>query len=175
MALWGTKDAVYGTGTDGTIAVSGVTVTGTATTFNTAGLIKEGDIIQVGAAATYGEAVIASVGSATAITLKASGDDTTPVGTVPAGAAFLITQKPASTLLDNNYDATEIYGVDTTEQGVANAASGDIRKYASTHAGWVGIQTYTEQHGNFRVKEETLVATSSITGDQADDAKFANS
>ena len=77
--------------------------------------------------------------------------------------------------MDNNYAATEIYGVDTTDQGVENAASGDIRKYASTHEGWVGIQTYTDQHGNFRVKQETLVATSSITGDQADDTKFADS
>ena len=58
MALWGTKDAVY---SDGTIAVSGLTVTGTGTTFNTSGLISEGDVIACGAGTTYGEAVIASV------------------------------------------------------------------------------------------------------------------
>ena len=44
MSLWGNKDSVY---SDGTIAISGTTVTGTATTFNTAGLINEGDIIRV--------------------------------------------------------------------------------------------------------------------------------
>ena len=44
MALWGTKDVVYGQNTDGSVAISGVTVTGTGTTFNTANLIKAGDI-----------------------------------------------------------------------------------------------------------------------------------
>ena len=37
------------------------------------------------------------------------------------------------------------------------------------------IQTYNDMHGNFRVKSETLVASSSITGDAADDAKFPDS
>ena len=68
-----------------------------------------------------------------------------------------------------------IYGVDTTEQGVANAASGTARKYAAPHAGWVSAHQYTDMHGNVRVKTETLVAMSSITGDQADDAKYADS
>ena len=165
MALWGTKDAVY---SDGTIAVSGLTVTGTGTTFNTSGLISEGDVIACGAGTTYGEAVIASVDSGTQLTIKANGADTTPVGTVVAGAAYAISQKPQSTLLDSNYSATEIFGVDTTEQGVANAASGVARKYAPPHAGWVGVSSYTDMHGNFRVKTETLVAGSSISGD-ADD------
>ena len=56
MTLWGNKDSVY---SDGTIAVSGTTVTGTGTTFNTAGLINEGDVISIGAGVTQGEAVIA--------------------------------------------------------------------------------------------------------------------
>tara|TARA_B100000700_G_scaffold314449_1_gene401049 strand:+ start:122 stop:418 length:297 start_codon:yes stop_codon:yes gene_type:complete len=69
-----------------------------------------------------------------------------------------------------------IYGVDTTEQSVANAASGDARLYAPPHAGWVGINTYTDMHGNLRVKTETLVAMSSLTGDQnTDDTVFADS
>ena len=68
-----------------------------------------------------------------------------------------------------------IYGVDKTEQGVANAASGTARKYAAPHAGWVSAYTYTDMHGNTRVKTETLVAMGSITGDQADDAKYADS
>ena len=68
-----------------------------------------------------------------------------------------------------------IYGVDTTEQSVANAASGEARKYAPAHAGWVGITTYTDQDGVLRVKTETLVASSSITGDASDDTKLPNS
>ncbi len=33
----------------------------------------------------------------------------------------------------------EIFGVDNTEQGVVNGKTGDARKYAAPHAGWVGI------------------------------------
>ena len=61
------------------------------------------------------------------------------------------------------------------EQGVANAASGDARKYAPPHAGWVGIQTYIDTHGTLRVKTETLVAMSSIDSDASDDTKFPDS
>jgi len=35
--------------------------------------------------------------------------------------------------------------------------------YELTHAGWVGVTTYVDQHGNLRVKKETLVAMSGIT------------
>jgi len=68
-----------------------------------------------------------------------------------------------------------VYGVDTTEQGVATATSGDARKYAPPHSGYVGVTTYMDMHGNLRVKTETLVAGSSITGDASDDAVFADS
>ena len=68
-----------------------------------------------------------------------------------------------------------IYGVDNTEQSVANAASGTARKYAAPHAGWVAVNTYTDMHGTLRVKAETLVAMNIQSGDQADDAKYADS
>jgi hypothetical protein len=32
-----------------------------------------------------------------------------------------------------------------------------------THQGWVGVTTYTDMHGNLRVKSEVLVAMSGIT------------
>ena len=62
-----------------------------------------------------------------------------------------------------------IYGVDNNEQGIVNGKSGDARKYAAPHAGWVGISTHMDMHGNLRVKTEVLVASSSITGDSGDD------
>ena len=68
-----------------------------------------------------------------------------------------------------------MYGVDTTEQGVVNGKTGDARKYAAPHAGWVGINTYMDMHGNLRVKTETLVALNITSGDQSDDAVFADS
>ena len=61
-----------------------------------------------------------------------------------------------------------VYGVDATEVGVAATTA-----YAVSHEGWVGITTYTDTHGNLRVKSEVLVAIG-ITGlDQADDAVFS--
>ena len=68
-----------------------------------------------------------------------------------------------------------IYGVDNTEQGVVNGKSGDARKYAAPHAGWVGINTYMDMHGNLRVKKEVLVASSSISGDASDDTILPDS
>ena len=68
-----------------------------------------------------------------------------------------------------------MYGVDTTEQGVANAASGTARKFAPAHAGYVGITSYTDMHGNLRVKTEVIVASSSITGDASDDTILPDS
>ena len=66
-------------------------------------------------------------------------------------------------------DNKAIYGVDNNEQGIVNGKSGDARKYAAPHAGWVGINTYMDMHGNLRVKTETLVALNITSGDQADD------
>ena len=63
----------------------------------------------------------------------------------------------------------KIYGVDNTEQGIVNGKTGDARKYAAPHAGWVGISTHMDCHGNLRVKTETLVAINITSGDQADD------
>tara|TARA_R100001510_G_C7455188_1_gene78240 strand:+ start:181 stop:474 length:294 start_codon:yes stop_codon:yes gene_type:complete len=68
-----------------------------------------------------------------------------------------------------------VYGVDKTEQTVANAASGTARKFAPAHAGYVGITSYTDMHGNLRVKTEVLVASSSITGDASDDQLLPDS
>ena len=165
MALWGKKDSVY---SDGTIAVSGTTVTGTATTFNTAGLISEVDVISIGAGVTQGEAVIASVTNATTLVLKQK-NGAAPISAVPAGASYVISQKPQSLLNQTQYSASSIFGVDPTEVGVAKTTA-----FSVTHGGWVGITSYIDQDGVLRVKTETLVATGTISGD-AEDVKFKDS
>ena len=163
--FWGSKDSVY---SDGTIAISGTTVTGTGTTFNTSGLINPGDVITVGTGSTQGEAVIAGVTSATVLTLEES-PSTLDSGTI-TGATYVISQRPISTIFDTNYGAAEVYGVDKTEVGVAATTA-----YAVAHSGWVGMTTYTDAHGNLRVKSEVLVA-GGITGDNdTDDTIFADS
>ena len=185
MSLWGNQDSVPSAGTI-TINLSTEVITGSGTSFTTAGyVVSPGDIISVGAGATYGQAVIASVTSNTVASV-ASTQFLIPnpaTGLIPAGTAYSITQKPKYTLEDGQYFAPDaksnrysaVFGVDVTEQGVATAAAGDARKYAPAHAGWVGITTYTDMHGNLRVKTETLVAGSSITGDASDDAKYPDS
>ena len=80
----------------------------------------------------------------------------------------MISEKPKSTLFDSKYSAGDIFGVDEGEVGVAATTA-----YSVTHGGWVGITSYTDQHGNLRVKTETLVAMSSISGD-AENVKYTD-
>ena len=172
MSLWGKSESqLAGSGTVAINLGTGV-VTGTNSTFSAA---MVGSVITVGTAGTCGEAVIISRASNTSISVASTQFLIPDGGAGITGIAYTVTQKPKSTLGDVGYGSSEIYGVDTTEQTVANAASGEARKYAPPHAGWVGIQTYNDMHGNFRVKSETLVASSSITGDAADDGKFPDS
>ena len=78
--------------------------------------------------------------------------------------------KFGSALNDNTSATVEVYGVDATEIGNAQGGA-----YQGTHAGWVGIKTYTDAHGNTRTKTEVFVAGSSITSDAADDSILADS
>ena len=170
MSLWGNKDTVYSTGNVTTIAITngdGV-ITASGSTWNSGNGVVPGLVITMGA---KGSGVIKSVDSTTQLTLVGA------TGLTAEGSltqAYNISEQPKSLVVDSNYDGNEIYGVDTTEQSVATAASGEARKYAPAHAGWVGITTYVDTHGSLRVKTETLVAGSTITGD-AEDTKFPDS
>ena len=84
------------------------------------------------------------------------------------------TGEPKFTAQHEGMDSSNftMYGVDTTEQGVATNAGS---KYAPAHAGYVGIMTYMDSGGNLRVKTEVIVASSSITGDASDDQLFPDS
>ena len=189
MALWGNTDSVY---SDGTIAVNLETneifgVSGFVT-FTTAG-ISTGDVVTVGAGATYGYAVVTGFTSTT-ISIASSEHFATGVTTVPAGVTYNVSQEPVYVLKDSHYRAPEsktvgfstspvftgVFGVDSVELGVANAASGEGRKYAVPHTGWVGITTYVDCHGTIRVKSEVLVAGGILTtSDAADNTQFPNS
>ena len=170
MSLWGNKDTVYSTGNVTTIAITngdGV-ITASGSTWNEGNGVVPGLVITMGA---KGSGVIKSVDSTTQLTLVGA------TGLTAEGSltqSYNISEQPESLVVDSNYDGNEIYGVDTTEQSVANAASGEARQYAPAHAGWVGITTYVDNHGSLRVKTETLVAGSTITGD-AEDTKFPDS
>jgi hypothetical protein len=188
MSLWGNKDS-FSTGLTGTITINLSTevVTGSGTTFVTAG-ISTGDILVVGVGATYGQAVITGVISATQLSIGST-QFITGIGTIGPGAtvgvAYTVTQKPKYTLEDGQYFAPDVksnrfsavFGVDTVETGVARTTTVGAKAgaYGVAHAGWVGVTTYVDTHGNFRVKSETLVAGSMITGDASDDVQFPDS
>lgn len=188
MSLWGNKDSLSNlTGTI-TINLATETVTGSGTTFVTAG-ISTGDILVVGVGATYGQAVISAVTSNTQLSIGST-QFLIGIGTVGFGAtvgvAYTVTEKPKYTLEDGQYFAPDVkanrfsavFGVDELEVAVAagRTVGGKNAAYAVAHSGWVGVTTYIDTHGNFRVKSEVLVAGGiSTSPDAADDLRFPNS
>ncbi len=163
MALWGTKDTVYSTGKVNVNVTTGV-VTRSAGTINWS-TVSAGQVITVDGTA---EGVIKSVDTATGNSAQLTITTEHLPSSNISNKGYVISEKPKSTLFDSKYSAGDIFGVDETEVGVARTTA-----YSVTHGGWVGITSYTDQHGNLRIKTETLVAMSSISGDAADDAKFA--
>ena len=160
MALWGTKDTVYSTGTVDVDVSAGTLEKNTGGIDFNSGGVSVGDVVTVGVNTC--DAIITGITSATKLTITTDNLGDTDFSKV----VYEIRQKPKSTLHDSNYGVGEIFGVDTTEQTVASDANS---QYAPAHAGWVGITSYTDQHGNLRVKTEVLVASSSITSDSTDD------
>lgn len=184
MSLWGNRDLVASSGTI-TINTATKVVTGTATTFTTAG-ISTGDIIVVGAGGTYGQAVVVGVASTTQLSIGSTQFLIPASNGIPAGTTYVVTQKPKYTLEDHQYNTPDVksnrfsavFGVDATEVAVAagRTVSGKNAAYAVAHSGWVGVTTYTDQHGNLRVKSEVLVAGGIGTAyDAADDTRFPDS
>ena len=182
MALWGDKDLVTSLGTisiDFTSKSASKTITGSGTTFVGDG-VSQGDVIKIGAGATYGYAVVDSVDSNTSLQIYSADHIVAGVTTV-TGTTFEISQEPIYTIADSAYDAPEVqtglstnpvtrsvYGVDEIEVGLAATTA-----YAVTHSGWVGVTTYIDTHGSLRVKSEVLVAGGiSTTSDAADDSYF---
>ena len=169
MSLWGTKDTVYSTGNVNVNVTTGVVTKQSGSIAWTSGNgVKVGQVITVDGSA---EGIIESIDSATQLTI---GTEYLPSANI-SNKTYEIREIPKSTLHDSNYDVGEIFGVDTTEIGVANDASGNARKFAPPHSGWVGITSYTDMHGNLRVKTEVLVANSTISGDSTDDTILPDS
>lgn len=179
MALWGKADSIYSTGTV-TVDYANKTITGSGTSFLAATV---GSVITIGVGGTCGQAVISGITSQTQVSIATTQYLT---GVAVAGLAYTMSQKPVYTLEDPNYSALQttstgltnfIEGVDEYEAAALKATGS---QYAVAHAGWVGVHTYVDCHGNLRVKSETLVAMSGISsnvpatyttfGDANDDA-----
>jgi len=175
MALWGNKDSVYSAGTvDVNLGTNIVTGTSGVVTFTSA--VSEGDVITVGAGATYGYAVITGVTSTT-LSIASTAGFVSGLSTV-SGSTYNISEEPIYTLGDSIYRAPEsktvgystnpvftgVFGIDEIEVGVAATTA-----YAVGHSGWVGVTTYIDCHGSLRVKHEVLVAGGILTTTDADD------
>jgi hypothetical protein len=180
MALWGNTDLVYSTGTV-SVNLATKTVVGTVGVTTFTGSVNSGDVITVGAGATYGYAAIIGVTSTT-LSIASTANFVSGLTTVPAGTTYFVSQEPIYTLGDSTYRAPEsktvgystspvftgVFGVDAVEVGVAKTTA-----YAVGHSGWVGVTTYIDTHGNLRVKHEVLVAGGiSTTSDAPDDTIF---
>ena len=171
MALWGTKDTVYSTGKVNCTTAGVLTKQSGSIAWTSGNGVKVGQVVTLATdGAGVGEGVILSIDSATQITLT-----NLNLPGAFTNVDYEIREKPVFTVQDSHHGASNIYGVDTTEQTVASGKTGDARKYAPAHAGWVGITSYTDNHGNFRVKTEVLVAGSSISGDASDDVQLQDS
>ena len=154
MALWGNNDNVT---VAGTVVISGTTVTGTATTFTD---FSAGQVITVGAGQTQGFATIAGITSDTLMTLADT--DALSAGTI-SGASYVIGDRPMyldedPALAPTSANAERSY----TGRVHATAANTPGRTHVA-HAGWVGVTTYVDTHGNLRTKSEVYVAASGIT------------
>lgn len=186
MALWGTADSLYSIGTVG-VDYANKTITGSGTSFTAAG-ISTGDVITIGTGGTFGSAVISGITSDTVISIATTQYLT---GASISGASYVISEKPVYVLEDSNYSSNvvgltssvpkhDVYGVDQYEIASFTPGQSDLAvQMGGIHAGWVGVHTYVDMHGNLRVKSETLVAMSEITsgsvtyttpGDAGDDA-----
>ena len=165
MALWGNKDTVYSTGNVNLNVTTGA-LTRQSGTINWS-TIAAGDVVTVADdGAGVGEGVVVSVDTATGNSAQLTMTTANLPGTNFTNVGYEIRQKPKFTIGDSNYASGEIFGVDAAEQA---AARDDNSQYRPAHAGWVGITSYTDMHGNQRVKTEVLVAASTISGTDADD------
>ena len=154
MALWGLNDNIQ---TFGTVAVSGLTVTGTGTTFTTD--VEVGQVIRVGArggvGTYYGDAVISGITSDRILTIDS---DAGLSAASIAATTYGISELPMYTVKDSVYQE-ERSEADSLVYGISTDTAG---QYGVAHHGWVGVTTYMDMHGNLRVKSEVLVAQSGI-------------
>ena len=160
MSLWGNNDNLVSSGTVALNYDTGV-VTGTGTTFGTAGFGEVGDVIRFGTRGAgvgltyYGDAVIVSVASTISVTIGSTSGLT---GGVISGAEYKLSQLPKSSVLDHS-NSEKNTDYDKIVYGIGTDAFDDVSTaYRTSGTGWVGVQTYMDAQNNLRVKSEILVA-----------------
>jgi|TARA_A100001515_G_scaffold142826_1_gene142523 hypothetical protein len=164
MALWGNNDAVVSIGTV-SLDYSTRVVTGSGTTFGTAGNGVVGEVIRFGTrfdGTYFGDAVIVSVANTQSCTIASTEGLS---GVAIAGTDFTVSQLPGASVSDSKYSEASYGTDDSYVYAVSEAGTEAVtsNEYKVAHGGWVGVTTYVDTEGNYRVKSEVLVAMSGIT------------
>tara|TARA_A200000159_G_scaffold85946_1_gene79458 strand:+ start:147 stop:749 length:603 start_codon:yes stop_codon:yes gene_type:complete len=190
MSLWGNNDNVTSAGKITAINYDTGVVTGSGTAWGASGSAQVGDVLRIGVrgpgvAATYfGDAVITSIASATSCSIASTASLVSPSLGTPFNLAlagvttdFTVSQMPiwcTQNLQGDKYrnkassfeSDSLVFGIsDATAQNSSTTAaqSPSVQGQFKTESGWVGVTTYIDSHGNYRVKQEVLVAMSGIT------------
>ena len=171
MALWGDRDNYQSVAVG--VATVGLTTNNIAIQPGpfASGLGTGSPFITLGLGGTCGFAQIVSVASTTNVGIATTSALIFDATGAISGVAYSFSQGPVyldedplavaplgseSTISTSRYVAAGSTAMVVGYQGLATGA------YRPAHAGWVGIQTYTDNHGNQRVKTEVFVAMSGI-------------
>ena len=190
MSLWGNNDNVTSAGKITSIDYAAKTVTGSGTQWGASGSAQVGDVLRigvrgpVGTATYFGDAVITEIASATSCSIASTASLVNPntnanFNLAAAGitTSFTVSQMPIWCTQDLQGDRyrnqASAFESDSLVFGISNATAQNSDTTAAqapssqgqfkTDAGWVGVTTYIDSHGNYRVKQEVLVAMSGIT------------
>ena len=191
MSLWGNNDNVTSAGKITSIDYAAKTVTGSGTAWGNAGSAQVGDVLRigvrgpVGTATYFGDAVITEIASATSCSIASTASLVNPnkdplkFNLAAAGitTSFTVSQMPIWCIQDLQGDRyrnqASAFESDSLVFGISNATAQNSDTTAAqapsaqgqfkTDSGWVGVTTYIDNHGNYRVKQEVLVAMSGIT------------
>jgi hypothetical protein len=143
-------DSSYSNVNDAAQSLVTLTITGTATTNSNVGVLTVFAVPPSGL--IVGDLLVNNNNN---IVISTLGTSTITLGsTISAGIATgdILTFRRYV----DGYDK-QVYGISTSSEYLPAAYRG------FAHQGWVGVTTYVDCQGNFRVKTETLVAMSGIT------------
>lgn len=143
-------DSKFSNRNDSSPSLKNLGITGTATTnagvgTNIIPVVAPSTLIAGDTLLNGGSDIVISTIGATTITLGS-----TISSGIATGATLTFKR------LTGGYDA-QVYGLSTSAYSNVSTA------YRTSGEGWVGVTTYTDTHGNLRVKSEVLVAMSGIT------------
>ena len=188
MSLWGNNDNVTSAGLITQFDYDNKIVHGQNTQFGESGSAQVGDVLRIGvrgpgvAATYYGDVVITSIASTIQASVASTASLIGPtIGNLHrpgfAGTEFIVSQMPiwcTQNLQGDKFrNVASEFNSDSLVFGISNAVAQNSDTTAAqapsaqgqfkTESGWVGITTYIDTHGNYRVKQEVMVAMSGIT------------